>query len=551
MSALNNIELEQCVIDHSELRKLTLTQRQLCDLELLMNGGFEPLNGFMVESDYNKVCDEMRLNNGVFWPMPICLDVNKTFEIGEKIILQDEAKNNLSIMIIESVWEPNKELEALKVFGSTDTNHSAVDYLLNISGKYYIGGNVVKLEMPKHYDFCDLRLSPNEVKTEIKKKGWKKVVAFQTRNPLHRSHIELTLRAIKEIDGHLLLHPVVGMTKPGDVDHFTRVKCYKAIMSNYPENKAMLSLLPIAMRMGGPREALWHAIIRKNYGATHFIIGRDHAGPGNTKDGNPFYEPYAAQELAKKYQNEIGIKFLFFPAIVYIKNKGEYMPVNEIADSDEVLNISGTELRRLLNTGQQIPQWFSYPEVLKILQKRYPPKINQGYTIFLTGLSGAGKSTISDALIDNLMEVEDRQIHSLDGDEVRTHLSAGLGFTKEDRDKNIKRIGYVASLITKFKGIAVISAIAPYNETRDYVRNLVEKQGGFILIHVATPLSKCEERDVKGLYKKARSGDIKQFTGISDPYEEPLNAEITIDTSNCTVDEAVRMIRQKIKELGY
>lgn len=518
---------------------LKLNQRQLCDIELLLNGGFNPLDHFMKQNEYDSVVEKMLLpeSNSIF-PMPICLDVDKEYIIGEELILEDEARNKIAKMIVEDIWQPNKEHEAKCVFGTLDQRHPGVDYLLNKTGKWYIGGSLEKLMLPVHYDFCDMRLTPAEVKQKLKEQGIEKIVAFQTRNPLHRSHVELTKRAAKSINGYLLLHPVVGMTKPGDVDHFTRVKCYKELL-NYYDGNVILSLLPLAMRMGGPREALWHAIIRRNYGATHFIIGRDHAGPGHD-----IYDPYAAQELVKKYEDKIGIKILCFQEIVYVSSIKKYMLVNEVNENDmnSIKRISGTQLRNKLSNGEEISEWFSFPEVINQLRKRYPKKENQGFTIFLTGLSGAGKSTIAEALIDTLMQTESRAITLLDGDEIRTHLSSELGFSKEHRDLNIIRIGYVSSVITKSKGISIVSAIAPRDSARKQARQLVEKYGRFILVHVSTSLEVCEKRDKKGLYKKARDGVIKGFTGIDDPYEQPLDAEVSIDTNECTVREAVMKI---------
>ena len=405
--------------------------------------------------------------------------------------------------------------------------------------------------MPIHYDFRGLRHTPAEVKRRFEKLGWKKVVAFQTRNPMHRAHVELTFRAAKEQEANLLIQPVVGMTKPGDIDHYSRVRCYEHVISKYPEYSAELSLLPLAMRMGGPREALWHAIIRKNYGCTHFIIGRDHAGPGTDSNGNDFYGPYDAQELVKQYEDEIGIKMVPFQMMVYVKERAQYVAIDKVDDTETVLNVSGTEFRRRLNEGIDIPDWFSYPEVVEELRKTKPPRHEQGVTVFFTGLSGSGKSTIANALMVKLMEMGGRPVTLLDGDVVRKHLSSELGFSKEHRNINILRIGYVASEITKNGGIAICAPIAPYSATRREVAEMIGEYGGYLEIHVSTALEVCEARDRKGLYALAREGKIKEFTGISDPYEAPENPTLRIDTVECTPDEAAHMVLLKLTNMGY
>ena len=376
-------------------------------------------------------------------------------------------------------------------------------------------------------------------------------MAFQTRNPLHRAHQELTFRAARDVEANLLIHPVVGMTKPGDIDHYTRVRCYENVLGYYPEQTTMLSLLPLAMRMGGPREALWHAIIRKNYGCTHLIVGRDHAGPGDDSNGKPFYGPYDAQELLQQHEAELDISMVPFKMMVYAENKAQYIPADEVAESDRVLNISGTELRRRLQEGLEIPEWFSFPEVVAELRRTHPPRSKQGFTIFFTGLSGSGKSTIANALMSKLMEIGGRPVSLLDGDIVRKNLSSELGFSKEHRDLNILRIGFVASEITKSGGIAICAPIAPYAKTRRAVREAISPYGGFIEIHVATALEVCEERDRKGLYAKARAGIIKEFTGISDPYEVPEAPEMVIDTVDISPDLAAHRILIKLESLGY
>ena len=497
----------------------------------------------------------MRLESGVIWPMPITLDVSEAFaesiEPGQSIALRDLEGVIVATMEVGDIYRPDKAAEATGVFGTTDEAHPAVHYLNNIAGPVYLGGKLKGIEPPMHYDFKHLRDGPAEMRDRFKKLGWRKVVAFQTRNPMHRAHQELSFRAARDVEANLLIHPVVGMTKPGDVDHFTRVRCYEHIIKRYPEQTTMLSLLPLAMRMGGPREAVWHAIIRKNYGCTHLIVGRDHAGPGKDSQGNDFYGPYDAQELLQEHEEELDISMVPFRMMVYAENRAQYIIAEEATDDDNVLNISGTELRRRLAEGLEIPDWFSFPEVVEELRRTHPPRHKQGFTVFFTGLSGSGKSTIANALMSKLMEIGGRNITLLDGDLVRKNLSSELGFSKEHRDLNITRIGYVASEITKNGGIAICAPIAPYTSTRRIVRDTVSAVGGFVEIHVATPLEVCEERDRKGLYAKARAGIIKEFTGISDPYEVPENPEMVIDTTEISPDLAAHRIIVKLEALGF
>ena len=532
-----------------------LTERQLCDIELLLNGAFSPLDGFLNREDYDSVVKSMRLSSGVLWPIPVTLDVSESFaasiSTGDKLALRDLEGVIVATLEVGDIWTPDKKTEAKGVFGSNDEAHPAVHYLQNIAGPVYVGGRVSGIEEPTHYDFKHLRDGPAEMRDRFEKLGWRKVVAFQTRNPMHRAHQELTLRAARDVEANLLIHPVVGMTKPGDVDHFTRVRCYEHLLNRYPEQTTMLSLLPLAMRMGGPREAMWHAIIRKNYGCTHLIVGRDHAGPGKDSQGKDFYGAYDAQDLLRKHADELDITMVPFQLMVYAENRAQYVPIDETSDDDTVLNISGTELRRRLAEGLDIPEWFSFTDVVKELRRTHPPRHEQGFTVFFTGLSGSGKSTIANALMTKLMELGGRPVSLLDGDIVRKNLSSELGFSKEHRNLNIMRIGYVASEITKNRGIAICAPIAPYTSTRRIVRDMISPVGGFIEIHVATTLEVCEERDRKGLYAKARAGIIKEFTGISDPYEAPENAEMVIDTVAISPDLAAHRILVKLESMGY
>jgi len=538
-----------------ELPSWTLNDRQIGDLELLLNGGFSPLEGFLGKEDYDSVCETMRLKDGTLWTIPINLDVDeKTASLAEaagKLVLRDHEGFALAILKVNDIWSPDKQREAKLVFGTKDDFHPAVNYLLNEAHSIYIGGRLQGLHLPNHYDFKALRQTPAELRSIFTELGWKNIVAFQTRNPMHRAHVELTRRAAEEVDGKVLIHPAVGLTKPGDVNHYVRVRCYEKILNKYTAGTVHLSLLPLAMRMGGPREAVWHAIIRKNYGCNYFIVGRDHAGPGKDRDGKPFYGPYDAQQLLEQFQEELGIHMVPFKMMVYIKEAQKYFPVDEVPEGSKALTISGTDLRDHLDKGEEIPEWFSYPEVVQELRRFRPAKDKRGFTVFFTGLSGSGKSTLANGLLVKLLENGQRPVTLLDGDIIRTHLSSELGFTKEHRSLNVRRIGFVASEITKNGGVAICAPIAPYRSDRRFNRELIQPLGGYVEVYVSTPLEVCEERDVKGLYAKARQGLIKQFTGIDDPYEIPENPEITIDSSTREPEELVDIILAKLQEFGY
>ena len=539
------------------LKSLVLTDRQLCDIELIMSGAFAPLKGFLGKDDYNSVVNNMRLISGEVWPIPITLDVDENFisdnsiEIGTKIALREKEGFLIAFLTISDIWSPDKEVEAEAIFKSTNTHHPGVNNLLNITKSVYIGGELTYIQQPKHYDYPLLRHTPSELKSQFDKMGWEKIVAFQTRNPMHRAHKEIAYKAATEVEANLLIHPVVGQTKPGDIDHFTRVRCYQKILNHFPEGTTMLSLLPLSMRMAGPREALWHGLIRKNYGCTHIVIGRDHAGPGKDENGNDYYGPYEAQDLLKKYSDEIGIEMVEFKMMVYVEEKAEYMPIESVPKDLKKLNISGTELRHRLENHLDIPDWFTYPEIVDELKMSYPSKENQGLTLFFTGLSGSGKSTIANGLMVKLKEYEKRAITLLDGDIVRTHLSSELGFSKEHRDLNITRIGFVASEITKNGGIAICAPIAPYEKSREMNRQLISNYGNYIEIYISTPLATCERRDTKGLYAMARQGKIKGFTGIDDPYEAPKNPSLEIDTTDITEEEAIQKVILFLEKEGY
>ncbi|MEE9133087.1 MAG: bifunctional sulfate adenylyltransferase/adenylylsulfate kinase [Gemmatimonadota bacterium] len=532
-----------------------LTPRQVCDLELLLNGGFSPLRGFMRRDDHESVRDSMRLSDGTLWPIPITLDVPEavaeSLRPGSTLALRDPEGVMVAALQVEDVWKPDRSAEAESVFGTKNLEHPGVAFLLDQTHDFYVGGTLEGIQLPIHYDFRTLRRTPAELRAEFSRLGWRRIVAFQTRNPMHRAHQELTLRAAKEVEASLLIHPVVGLTKPGDVDHYTRVRCYEALLPRYPHQTAKLALLNLAMRMGGPREAILHAIIRKNHGCTHLIVGRDHAGPGSDSSGAPFYGPYEAQELLKDHERELGVEMVPFKMMVYVEDQDRYMPVDEVPDGARTLSISGTELRERLADGREVPEWFTFSEVVKELRRTHPPRHRQGFTVFFTGLSGSGKSTIANVLLVKFLEVGGRPVTLLDGDIVRKNLSSELGFSKEHRDINIRRIGFVASEICKNGGIAICAPIAPYDSVRQENRAMIEPLGGYILVHVATPLEVCEQRDRKGLYAKARAGIIKEFTGISDPYEPPDDADVLIDTTDTTPEEAAQKIILHLEKEGY
>ncbi|OAQ68374.1 sulfate adenylyltransferase [Pochonia chlamydosporia 170] len=536
---------------------IVLTDRHLCDLELILNGGFSPLEGFMTEKDYNGVVANNRLADGALFSMPITLDVDQKqidelgIKAGAKLTLRDSRDDrNLAILTVDDVYRPDKVKEAKEVFGSDDDTHPGVKHLFSAAKEFYVGGKLEAVARLEHYDFLDLRFTPAELRSHFNKLGWQKVVAFQTRNPMHRAHRELTVRAARSQQANVLIHPVVGMTKPGDIDHFTRVRVYKALLPRYPNGMAALALLPLAMRMGGPREALWHAVIRKNHGATHFIVGRDHAGPGKNKQGKDHYGPYDAQKLVQQYQEELGIKMVEFQEMIYIPDKDEYMPANEIPEGTRTMNISGTELRNRLKTGKEIPEWFSYPEVVKVLREQNPLPREKGFTVFLTGYQNSGKDQVARALQTTLNQGGGRPVSMLLGETVRSELSRELGFSRQDRDLNISRIAFVASELTK-AGAAVIAApIAPFDQARTQARELIEKSGPFFLVHVATPLEYCEKTDRRGIYKRARAGEIKGFTGVDDPYEVPSKPDLTVNLENQNVRSIVHEIILLLESRG-
>ena len=545
-------QAEELWAESSGLPSIQISERAVCDLELIATGGFSPLDRFMNREDFRSVVNDMRLANGTLFPIPVTLPVGADAGavLDGRVALRDSRNNLLAVMDVEDIYEWDLEDTAQRVFGTLDVRHPLVAEMHRWGG-YNLSGRLQVLDLPRRHDFRELRMTPVQTREALAQTGRQNVVAFQTRNPLHRVHEELTKRAADSVDGVLLLHPVVGLTRPGDVDHYTRVRTYKALTERYYDrDRVLLSLLPLAMRMGGPREALWHAIIRRNFGANHLIVGRDHAGPGVDSNGNPFYGPYDAQDLVQAHADEVGVNVLTFTELVYVPSQDRYEEVSNLDGDEETASISGTQIRDdYLNAGKPLPPWFTRSEVADILADTYPPRHRQGVCIWFTGLSGSGKSTTADVLSTLLME-HGRQITVLDGDVVRTHLSKGLGFSKEDRDTNIMRIGFVASEIVRHGGIAICAAISPYRATRDAIRSMVGDDQ-FVEVFVDTPIEVCEERDSKGMYARARAGEITGFTGIDDPYEAPFSPEITLNTLTHTPESNAWGIVEHLAERGF
>ncbi len=545
-------ELPSLKAHASQLPSLRISERSVCDLELLAMGAFSPLERFMGQEDYRRVLAEMRLTDGSIFSIPITLPVDPAphIRLDQQIVLCDAKNELLALMTIEEIYEWDLPQEAQKVCATLDVRHPLVAEM-HRWGRLNISGPLQVLQLPQHYDFQDIRLTTEQTRQRLAKLGRDNVVAFQTRNPLHRVHEELTKRAMEDRDAVLLLHPVVGMTKPGDVDHYTRVRTYKALASQYyDQERVLLALVPLAMRLAGPREALWHALIRRNFGASHLIVGRDHASPGKDSTGKPFYDPYRAQELMEEFSEELGIGLVLFHELVYLPDGDRYEEVSKVAAGERTASLSGTQVREeYLNQGKKVPAWFTRPEVAEILSEAHPPRYRQGVCIWFTGLSGAGKSTTAEVLIALLLE-HGRQVTLLDGDVVRTHLSKGLGFSKEDRDTNIRRIGFVAAEIVRHGGTVICAAVSPYRATRNEVRSMMGTDH-FVEVFVDTPLEVCESRDTKGMYAKARRGEIRGFTGIDDPYESPENPEIILDTVTVDPGENARRIVDSLKEKGF
>ncbi len=550
-------EAERLRCESQEYPSLTLSQRQLCDLELLMNGAFSPLDGFLGQADYEAVLDDVRLSDGRLWPVPIVLDVPESvaarLEPGQKVALRDSEGFMPAVLTVRDIWKVDKEREARQVYGTTSERHPGVRYLKECVHPVYIGGEIEGIQLPTHYDFESLWDSPRDLRALFAKMGWRRVVAFQTSKPMHRLQRDIVLQAAKDIGGHILLHPTVGMTKPGDLHYYARVRCYQAVRQYFPHNLAMLSLLPLAMRMAGPREALWHAIVSQNYGCSHMIIGPKHAYPPEVDGGGgSFYMPDQSRDLVDRFGGELDIQVVPVETMCYVPVKHAFFPLSDIEVRGlESHEYTDAQLKKDLARGGEVPSWFTFPEVLDELRKAYPPRSQQGFTLFFTGLSGSGKSTLAKIIYAKLLEAGGRPVTLLDGDIVRTHLSSELGFSREHRFLNVNRIGFVASEITKNRGIAICAPIAPYEQMRRAVREMIEPHGDFIEIHVATSLEACEARDRKGLYAKARRGEIPEFTGISDPYEVPESPELRVQTEGLTPMEAAQDIYLYLLKEGY
>ena len=538
-----------------DLSDVTLNERQLCNFELLSSGALSPLSGFMNRPDYESVLDRMRLQTGMLWPLPITLDISELkargIEVGQSVAIRDPEGFLLGVLHVEDMWPIDKDKEAAQVYGTKDTIHPGVRQLVHQIEDIYIGGSLEVLSLPLHFDFKQLRLTPEDIRQRIGKLDWQRVVGFQTRHPIHRPQFEMTIRAMRQVRGSLLLLPIVGLARPGDFDYYTRVRCYRAVSRRYPPDSLLLNLLPLSSTMAGPREALLHTIIAKNFGCSDFIVGHDHAGPGPSRNGKWFYPSKAARSLTEANSEEIGVNIIPFEEIVYLPFEDEFRAVGQVPDGVQTLSLSGSEIRQRLRSGRRIPEWMTFPEVLAELEKGYPPPHRQGFTVFLTGLSGAGKSTIAKILHSRFLEIGERPVSLLDGDIVRHNLSSNLSFNKEDRDTNVRRIGFVASEITKNRGIAICAPIAPYGSSRREIRHTIESPGGFIEVYVSTPLAVCEKRDRKGMYAKARAGLIKGFTGVDDPYEEPKEPELRIDTTDLSPTEACQEILLFLGEKGY
>ena len=547
---------EQLRAEAVGMLSLDLNARQLYDLEALLNRACYPLSGYLDKEDYEHVLQDMKLADGTIWPMPMCLDVSESFaatvQAGQKVALNDAEGFLLALLTVTEVWRPDKKNEALAVYGTTDADkHPGVKILYEQIGSWYIGGSLEGVTLPIHYDFRDLRLTPSETHRRFLQYGWRRVLGFHTREYLNCGHREMALAAAREVGASILLHPAVGLDHPGNMEHYTHVHCYQEFVRQFPNNMILLGILPLAERFVGPREALWQAMIRKNYGCSHFMVAEDHGDPFVGSGNELFYPRGAAQDLVASFEEQTGIVMVPERRMGYVEEKAQHVFFDELQDNTVVKNITSEEFQRRLEMGLEIPAWYSYPKVVAELRRAFPPRSKQGFTIFLTGLSGSGKSTIAKVLMVRFMEMRDRPVTLLDGDIVRKNLSSELTFSKEHRDLNVTRIGFVAGEITKNGGIALCAPIAPYDESRRLNRELISRYGGYIEVHVATPLAVCEQRDRKGLYAKARAGLIKGVTGVSDPYVPPENPELTLDTTTMTPAEAVQEIFLFLEEQGY
>ena len=545
---------EQLKTQAMDWQSVTLSERQVNELELLINGGFSPLEGYLTEADYRSVLSDMRLADGTVFPMPVCLDIPpdlaEKIQTGDKLALRDPEGFMPATLEVTEIWQVDLEAEAEAIYGTTSLEHPGVRQLLENRHSVYVAGKVQGIELPLHFDFEIVRDTPQELREHFHRLGWRNVVAFTTSEPMHRMQRQITLDAAREVQANILIHPLLGEDQPGDMNRFARVRGYREIVRKYPHQLGMLSLLPLSRRSAGPREALWHAIINQNYGCSHIIIGPQHASPKGLDE--TFYQPYEAQKLVASFANELAIKVV--PTDEHVYSPARKMFVSKTMaeqNAEEYLSLSRIEMRQKLLRGESLPEWFTYPDIERELASVYPSREHIGFTLFFTGLSGSGKSTLARIIHSKLIEEGGRPVTLLDGDIVRLNLSSELGFSKEHRNLNIQRIGFVANEISKNGGIAICAPIAPYTQMRRNVRELIEQHGAFIEIHVSTPLEVCESRDRKGLYAKARKGIIPEFTGISDPYEEPQNPELSIDTSEGTPMEQAQQIMLYLIREGY
>jgi sulfate adenylyltransferase len=535
---------------------ITLDERNLNDLEMFFLGAFDPLQGYNTFENFNSIVTHGCLEDGTIWPIPFVLPVpeclltknNNSVSTHSNVFLnvRDVLGTIVARVSVVDCYKVNIDVYGQLLLETSDTNHPFMDYLHNNHrDSVYVGGNITPICPIKHFDFIQYRQNTKQVKDMIRHDHWDAVIGFQTRNPMHKSHFELTRQAVSEVQKELetsntssarvllLITPSCGVTQPGDIDSATRIRCYQKILPYYKDLyniDVKLVVLPLTMRMAGPKEALWHALIRQNFGCTHFIIGRDHAGPSCLqKNGKSFYEPYAAHALLKSFATKLKIIPILSMNMVYVPDKKQYVQENLLPPNASYEQLSGTKFRTALQNREPIPEWFSFPTVLEELKKVYHPRYQQGFCIYFTGLPCSGKSTLAKAVSARLeeRESENRHVSILDADIVRLHLSRGLGYSKQDRSVNVQRIGYVASLITYHYGIVLVANIAPYAADRLSNRRLITNAGGgYIEVYVSTPLSICQTRDVKQHYKNARLGVLKQV--IFNFFEQIFSSHIGI-----------------------
>jgi sulfate adenylyltransferase len=545
-------ERREATARSARLPSIQLSPRSLSDLELLATGALSPLDRFMGRADYLRVVEDMRLDSGLVFPIPVTLPVGDTpgLREGAEVALRTPHNDVVALMRIEEMWAWDLAREARHVLGTTDVRHPVVTEMHGW-GRTCVSGPLTVLSLPKHHDFSDLRHTPGEVRAALAARGSGRMVAFEASHPLHRADEEMTKRAAGQIGGTLLIHPAVGLNQPGDVEYYARVRSYRLLIArHYDPSRTLLNLVPLATRMAGPREALWHAIVHRNHGATHLIVGRDYADPAVGAGGQLFYGPHEAQAQLERHEGELGVTMVPAGDLVYLPREDRYEETSRVPAGVETATLSAAEVRDdYLAKGRPLPAWFTRPETAVILSQVSPPRASQGFCLWFTGLSGAGKSSIAEAVMVMLLE-RGRAVTVLDGDVVRTHLSRGLGFSKEDRDTNIRRIGFVAMEIVRHNGAVICAAVSPYEATRNECRAMVGNDR-FVLVHVDTPIEVCEQRDTKGMYARARRGEIRGFTGIDDPYERPANPDMVLTTTECTPEDNARAVVAHLVKLGF